>query len=439
MAAYDNVQLLGTAVARDISRRLRGSELLFEWLLCAGFLVTRDPDSGVVRCREARDHRELPSRLVLEEGVDGEREVRFSTDVDDPASYIGEMLKVGPPENVFTAITCERESWPQFRALRYGVRFQPGSLELGVALLVRTLPLITVPTEVSGHGRDGSFFLRVKIDGSYGRAWFRFLLEQELRHVLPALDVEVLRQGLRYSERIALGAQNENEARALASFWRGQRLARVLLDKERCEEVRTRRRRIVDSFERGERPTPEEFRCRCADMWGGPVWPVADASVRDEWARFQRQFPVGPVQCVREPPAGAGAHTVLLAAADARDRFHWPDIQVDADDWSKLIKEVNRRGEIGALPEKLLGMNGSLVSAFPVSLIEEARADEIVRQLLELRVAISSGQIRTKKVVLDIAPVRWSEGVEAAFVRFSKEIAADGDVSDTSWVWVTGT
>ena len=145
------------------------------------------------------------------------------------------------------------------------------------------------------------------------------------------------------------------------------------------------------------------------------------------------------MQCVREPPAGAGAHTVLLAAADARDRFHWPDIQVDADDWSKLIKEVNRRGEIGALPEKLLGMNGSLVSAFPVSLIEEARADEIVRQLLELRVAISSGQIRTKKVVLDIAPVRWSEGVEAAFVRFSKEIAADGDVSDTSWVWVTGT
>ena len=445
MAAYDNVGLLGRAVARDITARVSGVDLLLEALLCRGHLVTQDHDTGVVRCREPRDHAELQERFLVEEGEAGARAVRFP-DSREPASVVSELLLDGPQEDQWTSITTERAEWAGFRALKYGVRLHPSQLELGVALLVRVLPLVSVPTEVSGHGRAGKFFLRVDIDGNYGRAWVRFLLEQELRHLLPPTDVGRLRQGLRYSRRIVLGGHDEDLASALDSFWRGQRLARLLLDSERGVEVRRRRRRIVDSFAQTERPTPNDFRRRCVELWGSPVWEVPGVSPeRDHWGHFEQQFPVGPVQCVREPPAGADNHTVLLAVPEACERFECRDVDIDQEDWFKLVEVVNRRRELGALPisrsrqATTSNSAAALVSAFPRALIEEGRAQEIVAELEGLRAASRAGKIKENTIVIDIAPAEWSQGIEDAFLAFSRAIAADANEGRRQWVWVTGT
>ena len=164
------------ASARD------GGELVHEALLWRGFLVTRGDGSSHLAPGFHRSDLEVLSRiLVAEPHAQGPR---LRAPAGNGQRCAEQIMSIPEHRHGWIALRVHR-SWARYRAMRWGHRVSVGpersvhgGLDIGVALLVKALPLARVMTVSScdGHGRgDGPAYLMFA--SCWDAAWFRAVFD----------------------------------------------------------------------------------------------------------------------------------------------------------------------------------------------------------------------------------------------------------------------
>jgi len=188
--------LLWHARRRSAELAARGTcptERLIDALLRRGFLVGRDPDLGPFLARGSHP----VDRLVLADilplpaqpwpGARSPLGVPPAGQIDD---VVERVLSLPEHRSGFTAIgmtgpprTNRYESWRDYRSRAFGTKLavtgdrQYGALDIGVALLVKALPLVGISTSYScdGHGTGPA---RIGLFTAWDAIWAKLLLER---------------------------------------------------------------------------------------------------------------------------------------------------------------------------------------------------------------------------------------------------------------------
>lgn len=164
------------ASARD------GDELVHEALLRRGFIVTRGDGCSHLAPGFHPSDLELLSRILLAEPH--ARGPRLRAPAGNARRCATQIMSIPEHRHGWIALRVHR-SWARYRAMRWGhhVSVGPdrnvhGGLDIGVALLVKALPLARVMTVSScdGHGRgDGP--AHVMFASCWDGAWFRAVFD----------------------------------------------------------------------------------------------------------------------------------------------------------------------------------------------------------------------------------------------------------------------
>jgi hypothetical protein len=268
------IRKIEQARLRSLWGTCRGAELVKEALLTRGFLTTLDQRGLMLaegsHVQDGRMLERIPDLFIrpgrwsscsISVGSAHARAIaRRIIDIPDGKGFTS--TGVGP----FISA-----SWRAYRKMRYGALLAiadqySGSLDLGVALLVKALPLARVGTHMScdGHGLKPAriwFWTR----------WDAFWFEAILGRFPPG-------PGARWSITFggwphgALSIEPDGDIannQALAAMLGSIRsFARGLLDTERAQFFGNRRQGVMDMF--GERePDDEEWRQACVGAMSG--------------------------------------------------------------------------------------------------------------------------------------------------------------------------
>ena len=188
------LQLVCRSIELDLHRIEDSRIQLRDALLWRGFFAGTD-DSGVLiyRGNHKADRMDIKtlSRLLTVTPADEDGVIaRVSLKADAQTrltSPIRAILQLPSPPGM-TAAGFRYTTWASFRNCRFGYGLPVIELDLGVSLLVRTLPLVSVPTRLSGHGVSEPR-LYIEFDGAYAACWFKYLFENHLSQHLQRPDV----------------------------------------------------------------------------------------------------------------------------------------------------------------------------------------------------------------------------------------------------------
>ena len=224
-------------------------------LLCRGFLAEQTPDGALVVGVNAalmRRYSDLALASVRGGGVITPEGVLFRAQEDRArAGRQAERIMLAglPSLNGMTGRNdwgpgLRFSEWNHFRKVRWGPRIPVRVLEPGVALLVKTLPLIRVWTWLScdGHG-DGKEPFICALDMHYFR-WLRGVM----RHITPA----GLQQDWQFHEhsksnyacRWTLGPPEEGQEAWARAHARNVQAARILLHDPLLHKIHAAHARI---------------------------------------------------------------------------------------------------------------------------------------------------------------------------------------------------
>jgi hypothetical protein len=160
--------------------------------------------------------------------------------------------------------TFTRDTWGSYRRMRYGARIavrgkSSGSLDLGIALLVKALPLARVGTHMScdGHGRVPA---RIWFWTRWDAFWFEAILGRFPPE--PGARWSIIDEGSHPVLSIAPDGDIANDQALAAMLGSIRSFARAFLDTERTKLLGARRQSVLNKF--GERePSEDEWRTAC--------------------------------------------------------------------------------------------------------------------------------------------------------------------------------
>lgn len=262
------LQLVCRSIELDLHRIEDSRIQLRDALLWRGFFAGTD-DTGVLiyRGNHKADRMDIKalSRLLTVTPADEDGVIaRVSLKADAQTrltSPIRAILQLPSPWGM-TAAGFRYTSWASFRNCRFGYGLPVIELDLGVSLLVRTLPLVSVPTRLSGHGVSEPR-LYIEFDGAYAACWFKYLFENHLSQHLQRPDV--FRVDLsRETGRLVIGREASSNDDAVASFQAAQDLARLLLDERLAGRLRRLKQAVCSQF--NDRPGVNRFYQKCCQM-----------------------------------------------------------------------------------------------------------------------------------------------------------------------------
>ncbi len=172
----------GIVMERLMDSARDGDELVHEALLWRGFLVTRGDGCSHLAPGFHRSDLELLSRIL--EAEPHAQGPRLRAPAGSARRCAEQIMSIPEHRHGWIALRVHR-SWARYRAMRWGHRVSVGperhvhgGLDIGVALLVKALPLARVMTVSScdGHGRaDRPAY--VMFASCWDAAWFRAVFD----------------------------------------------------------------------------------------------------------------------------------------------------------------------------------------------------------------------------------------------------------------------
>jgi len=265
MSRNDWLNHVTETITAVITKDLDAASQLADALQWRGFLAGRDAEGVVLHTGDAHaddvDLSTLSKMLRIERLSDPDIVAR----VDWPessglsrADEIRRILEIPSPQGM-TAAGYRFADWDQFRNCRYGYGLPACDLDFGVALLVRALPLISVPTRLSGHGVRQQRRLHVQFDGPYAATCFKAAFHTHLARQLSRPAMFEFHIGSEDTNSLIIG-QNSN---TIDAFRASQELGRLLIRPEVFEPLRGLKTRVCAGWTF--RPLPEEFYERYLD------------------------------------------------------------------------------------------------------------------------------------------------------------------------------
>lgn len=221
-----------------------GDELVHEALLWRGFLVTRGDGCSHLAPGFHRADLEILSRiLVAEPHPQGPR---LWAPAGNARRCAAQIISIPEHRHGFIALRVHR-SWARYKAMRWGHRVSVGpersvhgGLDIGVALLVKALPLARVMTVSScdGHGCAGTPAY-VIFASRWDAAWFRAVF-CAIGATFEGCDWSSDHEGLRIWP-----ADHGGTAEMLDGI---HAFALRLLDRELVDRIGTARARLLDAL-----------------------------------------------------------------------------------------------------------------------------------------------------------------------------------------------
>jgi hypothetical protein len=262
------LQLVCRSIESDLHRIEDSRIRLANALLWRGFFAGTD-DTGVLiyRGNQKADRMDLKtlSRLLRVTPADEDGVIaRVSLNAGAQTRWtqqIRAILQLPSPWGM-TASGIRYTSWASFKKCRFGYGLPVIELDLGVALLVRALPLVSVPTRLSGHGVSEPR-LYIEFDGAYAACWFKYLFENHLSQHLQRPDVfrvDLSREG----GRLVIGREASSNDNVVASFQAAQDLARWLMDERLAGRLRRLKQAVCSQF--NDCPDVNRFYQKCCQM-----------------------------------------------------------------------------------------------------------------------------------------------------------------------------
>ena len=176
---------------------------------------------------------------------------------DNRQDEVRRILEIPSPTGM-TPAGYDFKYWEQFRECQYPYGLATEELDLGVSLLVRALPLICVPTRVSGHGITDRRRLYVEFDGPYAGAWFKAIFETRLANRLSQAELFQIRFD---NNRCSL--EIGQQADAFTAFRASQDLARLLIQPDVFKPIQKLKNQACLDWSR--RFSPTEFYKHCIE------------------------------------------------------------------------------------------------------------------------------------------------------------------------------
>ncbi len=257
---------------------LNGEKLLVEALLWRGFLVFQDQE-GVWLANGSHEADATVLQLVGDLVVvhipsRTDRYCKISLTDPDFSIDVARSI-IGLPEHHaashpggFTGFGLgrwQKYSWKEYRKMKWGAKLpvcpanelgQPyvnDALDIGIALLVKALPLVGIATMLScdGHGKDSaSISFCFDWDLYWGNAVF-----DELRFKPVNSEWQQVHNGMTISPKNGFG--DESTILMLQDI---QQCARQILDQKVIAKVRKSKQQTLDTFSfNGRGPTVEQF------------------------------------------------------------------------------------------------------------------------------------------------------------------------------------
>lgn len=240
----------------EIERHDNPSEQLKEVLLWRGFLASSN-EGQTYLLRGSNRGDEDDCKTLEELGLDLDRlqDEHFTARVGWGAftgrqhDAIQKILAIPSPDGM-TDVGFRCNEWRDFRRLKFGYALPTKECDIGIALLVRTLPFLSVPTRLSGHGDNDTCHLHIDFDGPYAYHWFRAVFRHKLEGDLGALAGLFNFQPTPDDGALALhiGTETEDAQVAFSFFSAGQQLARLMMNEDFGAEIRQIKHDACDHF-----------------------------------------------------------------------------------------------------------------------------------------------------------------------------------------------
>lgn len=275
---------------------LCGMALIHEALLTRGFLVEADQEGEwLSRGSHPLDARTLEEMLAVEMlGAGARRMARLSLQPGAMPQVVARQILRIPENGGMTAAgpNCNRRmqpTWSWYRRIHFGAKLavgpgRPGfdenrwgALDTGVALLVKTLPLLRVITYLScdGHGRaPARVWLWTKWDG----LWLQVLLKQRPpRDAIWTAHFEEESRHERDETQKSIGGsfleiappESRFDDTGLSAMLESIRtFARSLLSDEVAADCGARRRRAFEIVGDSLQPSDEQWKAACEQALG---------------------------------------------------------------------------------------------------------------------------------------------------------------------------
>jgi hypothetical protein len=226
---WDN-GLMNTIWGKEIA----ASEFTKEILLCRGF-IPEDPENlslGLSIKSSSPLDQEYLLKHYKTDNIDKMSYKSIRAMYDDVHSH-GQFAYGISGINDFSGML--NENFQTFRKCKFGVKVPVSYLDPGIALLVKTLPLIGVMTAMScgGHLKDDPVII---IRNEYHLNWVRHVFTYLFGAVegFSIVNDDTSWQGC----KLVFATNKSDESSYFNAYWKAQTMARFLLDQDNSQKIR---------------------------------------------------------------------------------------------------------------------------------------------------------------------------------------------------------
>jgi hypothetical protein len=182
----------------------------------------------------------------------------------DRQAIVG-ILNIPSPQGM-TGIGHFFAGWRGFRRCRFGESLAANDLDAGVALLVKLMSAIGVPTRLSGHGLKDMCEIYVSFQGKYAFIWFKAVFQELLA---PGLDPEVRQlvefrgdeEGGYGNYEVRIGSETRDPSEARRFYDAQFEISCRMMDEHWVASVQQAKKRVCDAV--GNWPDSDRLLDRC--------------------------------------------------------------------------------------------------------------------------------------------------------------------------------